>query len=265
MDEMVKVGDFWIDRYETGGELIESPGANAMGYPSDWVDNVCSCNNNNRPCRPCANGYDATIGRASPLEGVTEARAISFAGAVPATGLTWFQAAALCAHSGKRLCTNAEWQTAASGTPDPGDGVIIPGGRARLDACNVASDPGRGPHASASGTPAGTGAHADCVSRFGAYDMIGNLEEPTADWSWWAHKANDVHSSVYGGDITVYGTGDLRLIGNDGDNGDAFPAAFVRGGYYGEGTLAGAFHLALNRAPSAALPWAGARCCAGGP
>ena len=88
----------------------------------------------------------------------------------------------MCANAGKHLCTNEEWQIAVTGTPDPGDGVTIPYGGAALDACNVKSNAGRGSDASGVGTPANTHAHVDCVSRFGAYDMVGNLTEFVADW-----------------------------------------------------------------------------------
>jgi hypothetical protein len=44
--------------------------------------------------------------------------AFSFTGAFPSSRMSWFQAAAACRNSGKRLPTNAEWQTAALGTPD---------------------------------------------------------------------------------------------------------------------------------------------------
>src|SRR5262249_54581803 len=47
--------------------------------------------------------------------------AVSIPGVYPSRSITWFQAAALCRHARKRLPTNAEWQAAALGTPDPTD------------------------------------------------------------------------------------------------------------------------------------------------
>src|SRR6266480_3906493 len=44
--------------------------------------------------------------------------AVSVPGVLPSRLITWFQAAAACRNSGKRLLTNAEWQVAALGTPD---------------------------------------------------------------------------------------------------------------------------------------------------
>ena len=46
--------------------------------------------------------------------------AVSLAGVTPSARITWFQAQAACANAGKRLPTNAEWQVAVAGTPDPG-------------------------------------------------------------------------------------------------------------------------------------------------
>ena len=80
-DEMVKVGDFWIDRYEAancGGSL----GA--------------------------VTGHDTT------------AVACSKTGAIPQAHITWFQGAQMCVNAGKRMCSNAEWQAAVAGTVDPG-------------------------------------------------------------------------------------------------------------------------------------------------
>jgi hypothetical protein len=46
--------------------------------------------------------------------------ALSLPGVMPSARITWFQAQAACENSRKRLPSNAEWQAAVSGTPDPG-------------------------------------------------------------------------------------------------------------------------------------------------
>src|SRR5262245_53742281 len=46
--------------------------------------------------------------------------AVSLPGVMPSANLTWFQAQAACTNAGKRLPSNAEWQAAVAGTPDPG-------------------------------------------------------------------------------------------------------------------------------------------------
>src|SRR5262245_57401793 len=47
--------------------------------------------------------------------------ALSRFNVIPAHQINYFTAAAACRNSGKRLPTNAEWQAAALGTPDPPD------------------------------------------------------------------------------------------------------------------------------------------------
>lgn len=90
--------------------------------------------------------------------------AVSVAGVVPSTCVTWFQAEQACALSGKRLLTNQEWQRAAAGTP--ADATI----------CNVS------PLAHPSSGPRATGSAPQCISKWGAFDMVGNVDEWVADW-----------------------------------------------------------------------------------
>ncbi len=97
-----------------------------------------------------------------PLTGnwTTPAYAVSVAGVLPSTCITWFQAEQACRLSGKRLATNQEWQAAAAGTPDPG-----------------AADDGATTCATLSPFAALTGERTLCVSAWGAHDMVGNAWE----------------------------------------------------------------------------------------
>jgi len=248
-DEMVKVGDYWIDRFEL---------FNCGGDPGSQP------------------GFDVS----SQTTGRTTAVGCSRRGVAPQGSITWFQAAQMCANAGKRLCSNAEWQTAASGTPDPGagtEGDHGPSLRVTL-ACNVARNKGEGSYASGSGEPANTLAHADCVSRFGAYDMVGNVWEWIADWAV-EPGYNGVMSAApstdapygadgywHGGDTTSeagYATSGSHMV-NLGTTTGRWPAAGFRGGAWANSTGAGAFALGWSNAPSDWLTDTGARCCAGG-
>jgi formylglycine-generating enzyme required for sulfatase activity len=72
------------------------------------------------------------------------------------------EALALCAKVGKRLPSNGEWYRAALGTPE------------EVDRSGAGCVLGRAGDSSA----ALTGTHAQCVSSYGAYDMVGNV------WEW---------------------------------------------------------------------------------
>lgn len=134
----------------------------------------------------------------------------SVGGVFPSLFITWFQAQQACANVGKRLPTNAEWQMAVADTPDSG------GADDGTDTCNTDS-----------GVPTFTGARSLCVSSWGAFDMIGNVDEWVADW---------VPKTT--GNCVVGPSGDSDCIGDvalaDGS------AALVRGGKTGvSGALSG--------------------------
>lgn len=231
-DYMVRVGDFWIDQYELSADDAARLGG--------------------------LHGQDTT------------ARALSRPGVVPAN-VSWFQNVSLCANAGKRLCTGTEWQVAAGGTPDPGDGLAAIDGRDPADLCNVAYNPGRGPFADPARTsPAHTGAHAACVSRFGAHDMAGNLLEWAGDY-WEAGPAPDP-ASPYGATPYPAGFGDDHTRGVNGSCVAApqgpfvmgAPAAAGHGGFFGGGVASGIFSVYFSAAPSYVDGARGGRCCLGG-
>jgi hypothetical protein len=100
-DEMVKVGDFWVDRFEA----------------SVWQDAGCS----GTQYGGASDNWSSATG--FPYHGsfTTPRYACSVRDVIPSRYLTWFQAQSACAASGKRLITNAEWQAAVAGTVDPGE------------------------------------------------------------------------------------------------------------------------------------------------
>ncbi len=154
--------------------------------------------------------------------------AVSIAGVTPSSFITWFQAQAAAANSGKRLLTNAEWQIAAAGTFDPG--VSAAGS---LD-CNTKNGGGAGVDAVVD-----TGSRSNCVSRFGVYDMVGNLDEWVADW---VPPSTTCVTALFASDFNCL-AGASTAFG---------PGALVRGGDFILGASAGVFAVRGDGTPSSA-------------
>jgi hypothetical protein len=145
--------------------------------------------------------------------------AVSIPGVPPSAFITWFQAAAVARNAGKRLPTNAEWQAAALGTPDPGASP----GPADCNTNSIGLDR--------------TGDRANCVSDVGAFDMVGNLAEWVADW---VPLSTACVAALFAGDLNC-------LAGASTTSG---PGALIRGGFFLNGTAAGVFAVYGLSSPS---------------
>jgi len=147
---------------------------------------------------------------------VDDIYAVSLPGVAPSANITWSQAHAASANAGKRLPTNAEWQAAVLGTPDPGpdDGTTD---------CN------------SSGVPlvftSLTGSRSGCRSARGAFDMVGNVAEWVADW-----VQNPTVCDTWGSSFSP--TGDHACFSGASDA-VPIPAALMRGGFFANGSTAG--------------------------
>jgi formylglycine-generating enzyme len=121
----------------------------------------------------------------------------SVAGVVPQGYISAAQAERACAGVNKRLCAPVEWRAAcggSQGTTYPYGPVHVAGkchdtGVAPMLALHASElKTGWGPAAlndprlnQLDGTVAKTGAFPDCTNDYGVYDMVGNLDEWTAD------------------------------------------------------------------------------------
>ena len=195
-DKMVKVGSVCIDKFE----------ASVWSKPNGGTQYGISLDN-----YPCSDTGEDCKG---------EIYARSVKGVPPSRFITWFQAQQALANSGKRLVTNAEWQMAAAGTPDPGD---TPTG----EDCNTDSS-----------GPEMTGARENCVSAWGVRDLIGNVDEWVADWDELAEGCRDW--SAFSDDRSCVG----------GDISNNLPGALLRGGHFKGGSDAGVFAVDGFNAPS---------------
>jgi formylglycine-generating enzyme required for sulfatase activity len=240
-DEIVKVGQgpasFWIDRYEAS--VWSGPDGSGTPYGLNTNDNFPGVGRNGE--------WDA-----APLH------AVSKKGVEPSRNMTWFQAAAFCRASGKRLPTGEEWLAAGMGvaSKDPGasDGT---GG-----SCNTQNS-----------GPRNTGGGTACRSKWGAEDMIGNLWEWTSEWyaapggvagqagiggDW---NANEWPSG-YNDDRTWHIASSAYDVQPSGKR-TGLPVVGLRGGPWDLGSRAGLFALLLNAAPSYWASEYGFRCMFG--
>lgn len=160
--------------------------------------------------------------------------AASIPGVRPSANITWFQAQIACENSRKRLPTNAEWQAAVMGTPDPGgdDGATD---------CNTYS----------TGISVRTGSRTNCRSTRGAYDMVGNLEEWVADWVPYSTACG-----AWNGIVSP--TGDEQCLAGAGTG--TQPGAILRGGNFFGAASAGPLAIRASSGPSSASYIMGFRC-----
>jgi formylglycine-generating enzyme required for sulfatase activity len=85
------------------------------------------------------------------------------------------------------------------------------------------------------------------VSRWGVFDMVGNLAEWVEDWQQnnAGNNEGDISTPLFGGDAIFW-------LDEAGPQEDRFPAALTRGGdfLFFSGSLAGVFTLTADVSPS---------------
>ena len=160
--------------------------------------------------------------------------AVSLLGPTPSGNITWFQAQQACKNACKRLPSNAEWQAAVAGTPDPGPD------NGTTD-CNTSS----------AFTAVATGSRSSCVSARGAFDMVGNLYEWVADWVPRSSRCGSWNAGVSP-------TGDQQCLAGAATTGE--PGALLRGGGVALGRHAGPLAVSAVHEPSFAVDNFGFRC-----
>jgi sulfatase-modifying factor enzyme 1 len=198
--DSVQVGEVCVDRYEASvWETTDAATINKIqrGKIRGAADLVAATQHG-------AASNDYGVGCPNTGEGCVNFYAVSVVGTTPSAYATWFQAAAACRNSNKRLATNQEWQMAALGTPNPGTDN-------GMTDCNVSS---------ASAVVA-TGSRVNCLSDVVAADMVGNLAEWVADWV--PRSTNCLGWGVFSTDAMCFAGADTTGFG---------PGALIRGGSF---------------------------------
>lgn len=167
--------------------------------------------------------------------------AVSIDGVLPARQITWFQALAACGNSLKRLPTNAEWQLAALGTPDPGTN------NGTTD-CNITTG---------TFTAVNTGSRSNCQSDWGTWDMVGNVIEHVQEW---VPLSQGCGIQPWTGGATF--NDDLMCLFGADTAGARFPGALVRGGRFDSfmGTREGVYAVTGDIPPTGGVSHLGFRC-----
>jgi formylglycine-generating enzyme required for sulfatase activity len=181
------------------------------------------------PATSCSPAFPGTF----PANGQWTAPlyAVSIPGVHPTACVTWFQAQQACFNARKRLPSNGEWQGAASGTPE---GAAGDDGSTQ---CNTIT----------AGDAVDTGSRSACVSNYGAFDMVGNVDEWVADW-----VPRSTTCGSWGG------SSDYQCLAGAATTGE--PGALFRGGRFIFGTGAGPFTVDGVHSPSHSDDGLGFRC-----
>lgn len=126
----------------------------------------------------------------------------NIAGVRPQSWMTWHDVKRACESQGKRLCTRSEWTFACEGQemkPYPyGDGYH----RDRT-ACNIDNATPKGVDVFQSKAPhdamlVPAGSMPRCVSPFGVYDMVGNIDEQVINESGVPYRSGLMSGHVFG-------------------------------------------------------------------
>jgi len=235
--DAVKAGSVCMDKYEASVWSVPNPTttnkklvAKIQNGVVKLADLTAGGATQISPSRSCSPSFPGTF----PANGQWTAPlyAVSVAGVHPTACVTWFQAQQACGNSRKRLPSNGEWQLAASGTPEGAagdDGSTQCNTTTAHDATNAGSRSG-------------------CISNYGAFDMVGNVDEWVADW---VPRATGCTGSWSG-------SSDYQCLAGAATTGE--PGALLRGGGFADSTSAGPFTVIGGFSPSHSDTASGFRC-----
>lgn len=226
-DYMVKVGNFWVDKYESSVIIVESENN------TKWIDDP-------------ENGGIGQGGSSKSGTGFSmppQAIAVSQRHK-GSSGFSYFAAEQAALNSGKHILRNEQWQAASAGTARTNAEGMEPGG----ETWNVVNDQ----DISRFGIVGCAGSLWEWTSSWGQYGE--HYTGAPTNWYDWPGPASyaewDGKYDTYGNDIVINVAGRAFTRQDSARYAQGLPAALVRGGSWGDHNRAGIFALIADGAPS---------------
>lgn len=224
-DIMVKIGNFWVDKYESSVLLIKKD--------TLWIDDVKYGGIDTLIKNQAGTAFDVPPNAIA----VSQRRRGS-------SGLTYFVAEQTAINCGKHIIRNEQWQAAASGTKRTNADGMQTGGEnwEQINSIDI----------SRYGVVGCAGSLWEWTSSWGQYGE--HYQDTPSQWYDWpgpnSHKEWDDKFETYGDDIIINVAGRSYTRQDSARYATGLPAALVRGGCWGDKNRAGIFAIIADGAPS---------------
>lgn len=224
-DIMVKIGNFWVDKYESSVLLINRDTIFIDDIKYGGIDTLTK-------------NYAGTAFDVPPNAiAVSQRRRGS-------SGLTYFVAEQTAINNGKHIIRNEQWQAAASGTKRTNAEGMHSGGEnwEQVNTIDI----------SRYGVVGCAGSLWEWTSSWGQYGE--HYQGKPSEWYDWpgpnSHKEWDDKFDTYGDDIIINIAGRSYTRQDSARYASGLPATMVRGGCWGDKNRAGIFAIIADGAPS---------------
>jgi hypothetical protein len=224
-DIMIKVGNFWVDKYESSIVQITNDTIFIDDPKYGGVDSLHKSKT--------GTAFDV----APYVIAVSQRRRAT-------SGITYFVAEQAAVNNGKHIIRNEQWQASASGTTRTNAEGMLSGGE---DWKTVTQQ-----DISRYGVVGCAGSLWEWTSSWGQYGE--HYSGSATNWYDWpgpeSHKEWDDKYDTYGNDIIINMAGRAYTRQDSARYAAGLPAALVRGGSWGDKNRAGIFALIADGAPS---------------